>query len=112
MAHPSVIKERYGDRAVLIKDDIANEVRETLGISKREAAEMTHAFLNALTSFLAAGKSVEIRGFGSFRVMKTKDRIGKNPRTGEDVHLPSRHIMKFRTSAILKAIVAKVPVQK
>ena len=54
---------------------------------------------------LAAGDKVEIRGFGSFRLRTRKSRLGRNPRTGEQVSVPEKHVPFFKTGKELRELV-------
>jgi len=58
--------------------------------------------LESITQTLEAGARVELRGFGAFSVRKRDPRVGRNPRTGETVHVPSKHVPFFRTGKELR----------
>jgi integration host factor subunit beta len=58
--------------------------------------------LETVTQTLEAGARVELRGFGAFSVRKRDPRIGRNPRTGETVHVPGKHVPFFRTGKELR----------
>lgn len=55
-----------------------------------------------ITQTLEAGARVELRGFGAFSVRKRDPRVGRNPRTGETVHVPGKHVPFFRTGKELR----------
>ena len=59
--------------------------------------------IEQLTSSLASGRRVEIRGFGSFSVHYRKPRIGRNPKTGEPVSLPGKNKSHFKPGKSLKS---------
>jgi integration host factor subunit beta len=58
--------------------------------------------LETVTQTLEAGARVELRGFGAFSVRKRDPRVGRNPRTGETVHVPGKHVPFFRTGKELR----------
>ena len=58
--------------------------------------------LESITQTLEAGARVELRGFGAFSVRKRDPRIGRNPRTGEAVQVPAKHVPFFRTGKELR----------
>lgn len=58
--------------------------------------------LETITQTLEVGARVELRGFGAFSVRKRDPRVGRNPRTGETVHVPGKHVPFFRTGKELR----------
>jgi integration host factor subunit beta len=58
--------------------------------------------LDALTATLAAGDRVEIRGFGSFELAYRNPRLGRNPKSGEMVHVPGKHVPHFKAGKELR----------
>ena len=67
------------------KADIANEIYEKVGVSKKEASDIVEFILNLLKAVLQKGESVKIAGFGNFVVRSKGARKGRNPRTGEEI---------------------------
>ena len=102
----SAIREKY-EKSTLVKRDIASEVGNALGLSDVKALEATHAVLDSITAILASGKKIEIRGFGKWEVLHMSERMGRNPRTMEEVPIPEHHTVKWHVSPILKKIVTK-----
>ncbi|MFQ5780270.1 MAG: integration host factor subunit alpha [Nitrospiria bacterium] len=84
------------------KADIANEVFEKVGISKKESAEMLEVILNAIKGVLREGETVKIAGFGNFVVRQKKARKGRNPKTGEEIGISPRRVVTFRPSQVFK----------
>ena len=80
----------------------------TLDGSTMDVADTVDQFLEAVSRALAAGKHIEIRGFGTFKVKDRKSRLARNPRTGESVPVPPRRVPVFKVSKELKDIVAQV----
>jgi integration host factor subunit alpha len=85
------------------KADIADAVyNEVGGFSKRESAEIVDAAFQLLKDSLSAGEKVKISGFGNFVVRFKRERVGRNPLTGEEIRISPRHVATFRASPVLK----------
>ena len=87
------------------KADIANEIYEEIGLSKKEAAEIIETILDTLKSQLHKGETVKIAGFGNFVVRSKKSRKGRNPKTGEEIGITPRRVVTFRPSQVFKKFV-------
>ena len=68
----------------------------------RDVERIVATIFNEITHSLAEGKRVELRGFGAFSVQKRKQRIGRNPRTGETVMVEAKAIPRFKTGKELR----------
>jgi integration host factor beta subunit len=93
---------------LMTKADIVDEIAERTGLTKKDVADTVDEFLEAVSRALAAGKHIEIRGFGTFKVKDRKSRLARNPRTGESVPVPPRRVPVFKVSKELKDIVAQI----
>ena len=82
----------------MTKADIVSIIAEGTGLTKVETAAVVDGFIASLSYGLKKGESVELRGFGSFRVVERKARVGRNPRTGKEIHIPHRKVPVFRCS--------------
>ena len=71
----------------MTKKDLAGVLYSEIGFSRRESAEIVNFFFELIRERLMAGEEVKLPGFGTFRVMRRKSRIGRNPSTGRG----SRH---------------------
>lgn len=93
----------------MTKADLVEEVAEAIGpgVTKKDCALVVDGFLNAVKQALADGENIEIRGFGTFKVRKRKSRMARNPRTGDTVHVPSRHVPVFKPSKNLRSQVSR-----
>ncbi|MBV9772400.1 MAG: integration host factor subunit beta [Gemmatimonadetes bacterium] len=93
----------------MTKADLVERAIEQIGpgISKRDAAIVVDAFLEAVKEVLAEGQHIEIRGFGTFKVHNRQPRLARNPRTGAAVPIPSRKVAVFKVSKDLNALVAQ-----
>ena len=87
------------------KADIANEVYEQIGLSKKEAAEMIETILDTIKGSLQKGETVKIAGFGNFVVRSKRSRKGRNPKTGEEIGITPRRVVTFRPSQVFKKFV-------
>lgn len=61
------------------------------------------AILDAMNDAMTRGHRIEIRGFGSFKVVHRASRVGRNPRTGESVHVPPKRALLFKTGKSLRS---------
>ncbi len=76
----------------------------------RDAEEAVRVVLGAMTDALTHGGRIEIRGFGSFSVNYRPPRVGRNPKSGESVHVPAKHVPHFKPGKDLRDRVAVAPV--
>ena len=91
----------------LTRTDLAEAVYKELGLSRVESAELVETFLDLISDRIVAGESVKLSSFGSFLVRSKNERIGRNPKTGEEVPITPRRVMVFKPSNILKDAVLK-----
>ena len=93
----------------MTKADLVQQVANAIGpgITRRDCALVVDGFLNALKRAVSNGESIEIRGFGTFKVRKRKARMARNPRTGEPVHVPARAVPVFKPSRLLRSQVVR-----
>ncbi len=86
----------------MTKRELVIDVAERLGYTQSEVANVVQATLNAITDSLVQGHRIEVRNFGVFEV-KTRDaRIGRNPRTGEEVPIAEKRVATFKAGKALK----------
>ena len=81
---------------------LSEAVYEEVGLSRNESAELVEAVLDEMADALSRGESVKISSFGSFAVRQKGQRIGRNPKTGEEVPILPRRVLVFRASHVLK----------
>lgn len=87
----------------MIKLDIVNRVAESTGVPKMKAEEAVEALFNSMKDALTEGSRIELRGFGVFVVKPRKRGVGRNPRTGEEVAIPSGKTIRFKPGKELQA---------
>ena len=90
----------------LTRMDLAEAVHEELGLSRNDSAELVEAVLGHISDALVAGEQVKISSFGTFSVRDKAARIGRNPKTGEEVPIHPRRVLTFRSSHLMKDKVA------
>jgi integration host factor subunit alpha len=82
---------------------LGEAVYQEVGLSRNESAELLEAVLSEMSSALSRGETVKISSFGSFSVRQKGQRIGRNPKTGEEVPILPRRVLVFRPSQVLKS---------
>ncbi|MFC1627802.1 HU family DNA-binding protein [Gemmatimonadota bacterium] len=90
----------------MTKADIVEQIAATTGLTKTDTALVVEGVLESLKDALITGKTVEIRGFGTFKIKKRAARRARNPRTGEPVTIPEKFVPTFKPSRELKDAVA------
>ncbi len=91
-------------KSTMTKADIVEKVYSKIGFSKKEASELVEMVFNSLKGQLKDGEKVKISGFGNFVVRGKKERVGRNPQTGEQIKISARRVLTFRPSQVLKAM--------
>jgi len=86
----------------LTRADLTDAVHRSLGISRNESSASVERVLEEVSAALERGESVKISSFGTFTVRKKKMRMGRNPKTGEQVPITPRRVVTFRASHVIK----------
>ena len=89
--------------------DLAEAVYREIGLSRNESAKLVESVLSLISDGLARGETVKISSFGSFSVRTKGQRIGRNPKTGDEVPIMPRKVLVFRASHVLKDWINGVP---
>ena len=82
--------------------ELSEAVYQEVGLSRSESAELVESVLEEISHALVRGESVKLSSFGSFSVREKGQRIGRNPKTGEEVPILPRRVLVFRASHVLK----------
>ncbi|RED53364.1 integration host factor subunit alpha [Aestuariispira insulae] len=82
--------------------ELAESVYQEVGLSRNESADLVEAVLAEMSNALVQGETVKLSSFGSFSVRQKGQRIGRNPKTGEEVPILPRKVLVFRPSHVLK----------
>ncbi|MGR3483752.1 MAG: integration host factor subunit alpha [Paracoccaceae bacterium] len=86
----------------LTRMDLAEAVHAEVGLSRNDSAQLVEAVLSHVSDALVRGEQVKISGFGTFGVREKSARMGRNPKTGEEVEITPRRVLTFRASNLMK----------
>ena len=89
----------------MTKADLIEEVASISGLSRKSSEQVVNSFFESIVESLQRGQKVELRGFGTFNLRHRKARMGRNPRTGEQVHVPAKVVPFFKPGKDLKALI-------
>ncbi len=81
---------------------LSEAVYQEVGLSRNESAQLVESILDEICGSLVQGETVKVSSFGSFSVRQKGGRIGRNPKTGEQVPIAPRRVLVFRPSHVLK----------
>lgn len=81
---------------------LSEAVYQEVGLSRNESADLLELVLDEIATALAKGEAVKISSFGSFSIRSKGQRVGRNPKTGEEVPILPRRVLVFRASQLLK----------
>ena len=84
------------------KTELIDEIAKAADISKASASRALEAVIDSITATLKANDSVTLAGFGTFAVTARAERIGRNPRTREEIKIPASKVPKFKPGKALK----------
>jgi len=90
----------------LTRMDLSEAVFREVGLSRNESATLVESVLQHMSDALVAGETVKISSFGTFSTRDKSARIGRNPKTGEEVPISPRRVLTFRPSHLMKDRVA------
>ena len=85
--------------------DLCEAVYQKVGLSRTESAALVEMVLKEITDCLERGETVKLSSFGSFVVRKKGQRVGRNPKTGQEVPILPRRVLVFRASNVLKSLI-------
>lgn len=86
----------------LTRADLAEAVFQKVGLPRNESAEIVELVLREIVTSLERGDPVKLSSFGSFGIRDKGERIGRNPKTGQEVPITPRRVLVFRASNIMK----------
>ncbi len=89
----------------MTKQEFVDQVADRAGLSKKDASDAVDAFIDTIESALRRGSEVSFSGFGKFSVSNRSAREGRNPATGERIHIAASRVPKFTAGAGLKKAV-------
>jgi integration host factor subunit alpha len=91
----------------ITRADLSEAVYQQVGLSRNESAALVETVLEEISTALENGEPVKISSFGSFAVRQKGERLGRNPKTGEDVPILPRRVLVFRASHVLRDFINK-----
>lgn len=86
----------------ITRADLTEAVYQEVGLSRNESADLVEAVLAEIADALVQGDTVKVSSFGTFSVRQKGERVGRNPKTGEEVPILPRRVLVFRASHVLK----------
>lgn len=86
----------------LTRAELGEAVHQAIGLSRAESAQLVETVLDRVADALVAGENVKLSSFGSFVLRDKNRRIGRNPKTGQEVPIEPRRVLTFRPSQILR----------
>jgi integration host factor subunit alpha len=93
----------------ITRADLSESVFQEVGLSRNESSDLVETILSEVVEALARGESVKISSFGSFTVRDKGQRVGRNPKTGQEVPILPRRVLVFRASNVLKTLINGAP---
>ncbi|MCB1516628.1 MAG: integration host factor subunit alpha [Hyphomicrobiaceae bacterium] len=91
----------------ITRADLAEAVYQSMGLSRTESAQLVERILDLVSDALVSGENVKLSSFGSFQIRSKNQRIGRNPKTGEEVPILPRKVLVFKPSNVLKSKINK-----
>jgi integration host factor subunit alpha len=86
----------------LTRADLADAIHRDIGVSRQESAHLVEAVLGMISDTLVQGETVKLSSFGSFQLREKNGRVGRNPKTGQEVPIDPRRVLVFKPSQVLK----------
>ncbi len=86
----------------MTKSELIEEVSDRLDVPRNRASAIVNAIFDAMKGALLEDERIELRGFGSFSIRNYDARVGRNPRTGEEVEVPPKKSVHFKVGKELK----------
>ena len=87
----------------LTRADLSEAVHREVGLSRTESAELVKAIIDTVAESVVAGDRVKLSSFGTFMVRDKGGRVGRNPKTGQEVPITPRRVLVFRPSQVMKS---------
>lgn len=93
------------NKKTLTRADLSETLHRNIGLSRTESADMVNSVLDLVSDALVDGQSVKLSSFGTFMVRAKRERMGRNPKTGEEVPITPRRVLVFRPSQVMKNVI-------
>ena len=89
------------------REDVAESLHTDFGLTKKDCISFVNDIIDIIVDGLKTKGYVKIHNFGSFKVIRKKSRIGRNPKTMKDVMISERNVLKFKPSKIILVYINK-----
>jgi integration host factor subunit alpha len=89
----------------MTKAELVEKIYEQVGFSKQESVQMVENVFEIIKECLEHGEKIKISGFGNFVIRSKRERVGRNPHTGDSIKITARKVLTFKPSQILKKAV-------
>lgn len=89
------------------KAELIAAVAEKTGLTKKDSERAVNATFQAITDTIETGEKVQLVGFGVFDVKRREARVGRNPKTKEEIQIPASRVPVFKAGKALKEIIDK-----
>ncbi len=89
-------------KSTVTRAQLSEAIYQEVGLSREESANLVASVLDHISDRLSDGEAVKISSFGSFSIREKAQRVGRNPKTGEEVPILPRRVVVFRASHVLK----------
>mgnify|MGYP003412893169 CR=1 FL=1 len=89
----------------LTRADLSEAVHRQIGLSRTESADLVKSVLDSVADTLVKGETVKLSSFATFMVRQKRGRIGRNPKTGEEVPITPRRVLVFRPSQVMRNLI-------
>jgi integration host factor subunit alpha len=95
--------ESFMAARTVTRANLSDAVYQEVGLSRSESAELVDSVLNEISDALVRGETIKLSSFGSFMIRQKGERVGRNPKTGEEAPILPRRVLIFRASHTLKS---------
>lgn len=89
----------------MTKNDIVDQLHEKIGFTKKETGELIDTIFDSIKNALSDNQNVKISNFGNFTIRNKNSRMGRNPKTGEEIEISARNVVTFKASQKLKDLI-------
>lgn len=86
----------------LTRADLSEAVHSEIGLSRADSAHLVEQVLDTISETLVTGRNVKISSFGTFVLRQKGERVGRNPKTGQEVPIEPRRVLTFRPSQLMR----------
>ncbi len=96
-------------KTILTRADLTQAIYREIGLSRVESQDLVESVITHIVNTLLTGETVKLSGFGTFSIHKKQQRMGRNPKTGEEAVIDERLVLRFRPSPILRTRMEEIP---